>query len=114
MSISCRAPRWSRHERVALPAITAEGVRPIPNGQRAIQMFVNSDLQVCHRGSQQSGFDLKEKVGPSHVVVFVHNAFVLDGKHSIQILPLQWHKCRSTLSGGPSKFSIELRNVALS
>ena len=113
MPVSCRGPRWSRHERFALRAITAEGVWPIPNGQRAIQMFVNGDVQVCHRGSQQSGFDLKEMVGPTHGVVFVHNAFVLDGKHAIQILPLQWHKSRSSLSCRPSEFSIELRNVGL-
>ena len=88
MLVSGRPPRWSRLKCFTVGAVAAQLMRAIADAYRCIQVFIDDDLHVRHRGSNQRWLDLEVPICPSHGVVLVHDAFVLDGKNAIQILPL--------------------------
>src|SRR2546423_7068774 len=111
MPLSYRAPRWSRDHGLAAGGISTDSVRTVPDRECAIQMLIDDDVQIRHRRSKAGGLDLQQQVLPSHGVVLVDHAFMLDGKNAIQILSFRWHKCRPRLSRRPGKLLIELLDI---
>src|SRR5262245_39778899 len=113
MPLPCRAPPWSRAKRFTAGGIAANSVWTVADGECAIQMLVNDDVQLRHRRSQPCGLDLQQQVVPSYGVVLIDDALVMDGKDTIQIVSFQGNKRRALLCRRPRKPSIESPDIEL-
>ena len=79
----------------------------------AIQMFVHDDIQIGHRRANARGLNLEKQISPTHGVVFIDDAFMLDGKNTIQVQPPQRYERRSCLCGWPGELLIKLADVGV-